>query len=189
MSRVKLYSVIVMLGLLALLAGACAPEPVATPTPSPPSTSEEMPASEPVPTVTPVSPNASSEECPTTPTLPGASEEVLTGEPSPSMEASDEESQRIAEGFLRSSLTFIFDGIEESVRLVDTIAPQRMPDYRVFLFTFDSGHAGHGDRTGQVLAEVITPHKVAITVDQGKIILALMDRKWDMLTQKEVSPS
>ena len=186
MSRVKLYSVIVMLGLLALLAGACAPEPVATPTPSPPSTSEEMPASEPVPTVTPVSPNASSEECPTTPTLPGASEEVLTGEPSPSMEASNEASQRIAEGFLRSSPTFFFDGIEKSVRLVDTIAPQSMPDYRIFFFTFDSGQAGYGDRTGQVLAEVITPHKVAITVDQGQIKVALIDRTWDILTQEKI---
>ncbi|MFC1911605.1 hypothetical protein ACFLXG_00370 [Chloroflexota bacterium] len=122
------------------------------------------------------------------PTAPTTPEEVPTSEPAPSTEASAEESLRIAEGFLRVSPTFTFDGIEESVRLEDTIAPQHMPDYRVFLFTFDSRHAGYGDRTGQGLAEVITPHKVAITVDRGKITLALMDRKWDMLTQKEVSP-
>jgi len=186
MSRVKLYSVVAMLGLLVLLAGACAPEPVATPTPSPPGTPEESPASEPAPTVTPVPPDVSSEPCPTTQASPSASEEVLTSEPSPSVEASDEESQRIAEGFLKSSPTFIFDGIENSLRLVDTIAPQSMPDYRIFFFTFDSRQAGYGDRTGQVLAEVITPHKVAITVDQGKIKVALIDRTWDILTQEKI---
>jgi len=186
MNRLKLYSVIVMLGLLALLAGACAPEPVPAPTPSLPVTSEESPASEPAPTVIPVPPEASPEPCATTPTSPGASEEVLTSEPSPSMEASDEESQRIAEEFLRSSPTFIFDGIEDTLRLVDTIAPQSMPDYRIFFFTFDSGQAGYGDRTGQVLAEVITPHKVAITVDQGQIKVALIDRTWDILTQEKI---
>ena len=117
---------------------------------------------------------------------PGTPEEVPVSEPSPSMEASNEASQRIAEGFLRSSPTFFFDGIEKSVRLVDTIAPQSMPDYRIFFFEFESRQAGYGDRTGQVLAQVITTHKVAITVDRGEITLALMDRTWNMLTQEKI---
>jgi len=71
--------------------------------------------------------------------------------------------------------------------LVNTLAT-RLPSYWIFFFEFDSRHAGYGDRTGQVLAQVITPHKAAITVEQGEIKLALMDKKWDMINQKECPP-
>ena len=96
---------------------------------------------------------------------------------------SKEESQKIAEEFLRNSPTFVFDGIEDTVRLVDTIT-LRCPCCWQFIFEFESRHAGYGDRTGQALAQVITPHKAAITVEQGEVRYAVMDGKWDMINQK-----
>jgi hypothetical protein len=52
-----------------------------------------------------------------------------------------------------------------------------------FIFYFESSHAGYGDRTGQVLAQVITPHAVDILVKEGSVELALMDGEWDMINQ------
>jgi len=96
---------------------------------------------------------------------------------------SREESQRIAEEFLSTSPTFVFDGIDATLRLTDTLTA-RCPCCWTFIFEFESRHAGYGDRTGQMLAQVVTPHKAAITVEQGEVKSAVMDGKWDMLTQK-----
>ncbi len=93
---------------------------------------------------------------------------------------SEEESQEIAEEFLRNNATFVFDGIEDTLILTDTLRA-RCPYCWVFIFEFDSRHPGYGDRTGQVLAQVITPHRAVIAVEQLEITSAVMDDKWDML--------
>ena len=96
---------------------------------------------------------------------------------------SEEESQKIAEEFLRNSPTFVFDGIEDTLRLTDTLRA-RCPYCWVFIFEFDSRHAGYGDRTGQMLAQVITSHRAVIAVEQFEITSAVMDDKWDMISRK-----
>jgi len=96
---------------------------------------------------------------------------------------SKEESQRTAEEFLRNSPTFVFDGISDTLELTNTLTA-RCPYCWAFIFEFESRHAGYGDRTGQALAQVITPHKVTIAVEQGEIKSAVMDNKWDMISQK-----
>ncbi len=96
---------------------------------------------------------------------------------------SQEESQQIAEDFVRNSPTFVFDGIEDTLELTDTIT-LRCPSCWQFVFEFDSSSAGYGDRTGQVLAQVITPHQAIITVVRGEVTEAVMDAKWDMINQE-----
>lgn len=98
---------------------------------------------------------------------------------------SKEESQRIAEEFVKNSPTFIFDGIVDTLRLTETLTA-RCPYCWLFIFEFDSRNAGYGDRTGQALAEVITPHRAAIAVEQLEITSAVMDDKWDMITQQMI---
>ena len=97
---------------------------------------------------------------------------------------SEEESRKVAEDFVRNSPTFVFDGIEGTLRLANTLRP-RCPYCWVFIFEFDSEHAGYGDRTGQVLTQVITPHEVSIAVERLEITSAVMDNKWDMINQIE----
>ncbi len=94
-----------------------------------------------------------------------------------------EESQKIAEEFVRNEATFVFDGMEETLKLTETVA-LRCPSCWQFTFEFDSAHAGYGDREGQMLAEVITPHQAVITVEKGKITSAITDEQWDMMKQK-----
>ena len=94
-----------------------------------------------------------------------------------------EESQKIAEEFVRNEATFVFDGMEETLKLTETVT-LRSPSCWQFTFEFESRQAGYGDREGQMLAEVITPHQAVITVEKGKITSAIMDEQWDMMKQK-----
>ncbi len=89
--------------------------------------------------------------------------------------------------FVKSSPTFSFDGIEESLR-VDwaRVSPNNSNEFGVSL-TFDSAHAGYGDRTGLVLAQVITTHSIHVKILDGKVTYAVMDGVWDELNQKFLS--
>ena len=95
----------------------------------------------------------------------------------------EEEARQIAEDFVSNSPTFTFDGIEDTLQLVETLYPDVENAWQ-FVYQFESRHAGYGNRTGQILAQVITAHEAVITVEQGEIKSALMDGKWDMLHQK-----
>ena len=98
---------------------------------------------------------------------------------------SKEESEEIARNYLLNSPTFKFDGIEDSLELAATYEAT-CPYCWQFVFEFQCRHAGYGDRTGQMLAEVITPHTAGITVDQGEVVSAIMDDQWDMIKQKMI---
>ncbi len=94
------------------------------------------------------------------------------------------ESKEIAREFVEHSPTYQFDGFE--LRYNQTIV-LRCPYCWMFTFEFTSRHAGYGDRTGQVLAQVITPHNAEVVVINGTITRAVLDEQWDMLTQTPVS--
>jgi len=106
-------------------------------------------------------------------------------EVSPLTQMSQEGSQAIAEQFVRNSPTFTFDGIEETLKLTGTLTA-RCPFCWSFTFEFDSRAAGYGDRTGMMLAQVITHHRAVVMVEQHEITSAVMDDEWDMLRQHEV---
>ncbi len=95
----------------------------------------------------------------------------------------EEESGEIAEEYLRNSPTFTFDGIEDTLRLVDTHTA-RCPFCWAFEFEFQCRHAGYGDRSGQAVAEVITPHTASIMLQEGEVVQAVMDEVWDMMKQE-----
>lgn len=98
---------------------------------------------------------------------------------------SREESQQIAEGFLRSSPTFKFDGMENTLKLVST-AVREKPYCWEFEYEFKCRQAGYGDRSGKILAQVITFHRAMIVVQRGEVIYAMLDGRWDILSQKIV---
>lgn len=98
---------------------------------------------------------------------------------------SEQESLNIAQQFLKNSPTYKFDGIDETLKHKETLT-LRCPYCWQFIFSFDSRQAGYGDRTGQMLAQVITPHTARITVEQGEVPYAVLDNEWDMLQQEKV---
>jgi len=94
---------------------------------------------------------------------------------------SREGSQRVAEEFVRLETTYRFDGIPETFELTSTTSVANGWKYTV---EFDSRHAGYGNRSGQILAQVITHHTAEITVQAGLVTTAIMDGVWDMINQR-----
>jgi len=95
----------------------------------------------------------------------------------------EENSQQTAEDFVKNSPTFQFDGIEESLELAEKLYPDIENAWQ-FVYHFESRNAGYGDRTGQMLAQVVTHHEAIITVENGEITTAILDGEWDMLSQQ-----
>jgi len=46
-------------------------------------------------------------------------------------------------------------------------------------FTFLSSQAGYGNREGQMVAQVITPHKIVVTIENGVVVRAITDGVFD----------
>jgi hypothetical protein len=95
---------------------------------------------------------------------------------------SKEYSQNRAAEFVRLETTFRFDGIPETLEVTSTTS---VGGGWQFTIEFDSRHAGYGNRSGQVLAQVITHHTAEVTVQGGLgVTEAVMDGVWDMVNQR-----
>ncbi|MFQ5860282.1 MAG: SIMPL domain-containing protein [Dehalococcoidia bacterium] len=97
---------------------------------------------------------------------------------------SERAAQRIARDFLLDSPTYQYDGIADSVEMVQS---EEADDGWRFVYRFESLHGGYGDRTGQVLTQVITPHTAVITVKDSEVSSALLDGQWEMVAQTPIT--
>jgi len=93
----------------------------------------------------------------------------------------EEDSKKIAEDYIKNAPTYEFDGFDLAHDKTITL---RCPFCWQLVYEFECRHAGYGDRSGQVLAEVITDHRIYVTVDKGQIAGAVIDDKWDEKEQK-----
>ena len=96
----------------------------------------------------------------------------------------EEAAVRDAINFLKSSPTYRFDGIPDSIRVesVERLANGR---WRITL-QFECRHSGYGDRSGLILLPVITPHRMEIIIERGRVIEAVIDNLWDELHQMPI---
>jgi hypothetical protein len=96
---------------------------------------------------------------------------------------SQEESRQAAEEFVKQEATFRFDGEPGTLKVTGTTSIAEGWKYTI---EFDSNHAGYGNRTGQLLAEVITHHNAEIKVQNGVVKSAIMDVVWDMIKSRMI---
>lgn len=94
--------------------------------------------------------------------------------------------EEVAKDFLINAPTFRFDGMPETLNVTSAMILESYPPQYVFTITFDSRHAGYGDRTGQALAQVITKHTAVIRVVEGRVVSAVLDNQWDELNQRRL---
>ena len=95
------------------------------------------------------------------------------------------ETEEIALNWLRDAPTYSFDGIDGSMRIVDSIVMESYPEQYVITITFECTHAGYGDRTNEILAQVITEHTAIVKVVSGEVESAVIDGVWDELNQAD----
>ena len=96
----------------------------------------------------------------------------------------DERAIKIAEEFILQSPTFKFDGITESLEIVEFVTLESIPPIYNIQISFDSMNAGFGNRAGQALAEVITHHEAFVVVIREHVVSAIIDDQWDELNQE-----
>lgn len=108
---------------------------------------------------------------------------VLTGTACAQSAGSKEKNQQTAEEFVKLESTFRFDGMPETLEVTSTTSVSNGWEYTI---EFDSQHAGYGNRSGQILAQVITHHRAKVTVQDGQVTKAIMDDIWDMIEQKTI---
>ncbi len=94
----------------------------------------------------------------------------------------EDKAVKVATQFLKNSPTYSFDGMEDNIHVVsvDTIS---MPNTWSITIDFTSRNAGYGDRTGAMVATVVTDHTMVITASEGKITSAITDDTFDELTE------
>ncbi len=111
---------------------------------------------------------------------------TVTPTPGPTITpVSEDGSQKVAEQFVKNDATFLFDGIRAILELTRVV--QSGTGSWTFTWSFQSAHAGYGDRTGQMLAQVVMPHVATITVTDGKVVSATMDGTWNMMTNSMIN--
>jgi len=110
----------------------------------------------------------------------------LTTIPPTQEEQEQNDALGVAQRFIVTSPTFAFDG---DINTLDTEyigATKSIPPQYMIKISFNSAHGGFGDREGQVLTQVITPHKMDIIVSEGSVISAVTDEVWDELNNQYV---
>jgi len=87
----------------------------------------------------------------------------------------------LAESWIREAPTYKYDG--SGLVLVDYVQQESFPVRHVLTYNFTSSHAGYGDRSGKVTAQVITDHTIKITIIDGTVDSAIIDGVWDEMGQ------
>ncbi len=88
--------------------------------------------------------------------------------------------------FVKNAPTYGFDGIPGTLMVLDTKILESYPVQYVVTIAFESRQAGYGDRSGQVLAQVITRHVATVKVVNNKVVSAVLDDVWDELNQRGI---
>jgi hypothetical protein len=100
---------------------------------------------------------------------------------------SDEEAAlQIAKHFIMNAPTYAFDGIDGTLLLIQTTSLESWPVQYVVVISFESSHAGYGDRPGEMIAQVVTTHVATVKVVNGEVVQAVIDDAWDELEQREI---
>ncbi len=92
----------------------------------------------------------------------------------------------VAQRYVPTSPTFAFDGDINTLKTEYVGATKSIPPQHMIHATFESSHGGFGNREGQMITQVITPHEMNIMVSEGTVISAVTDDIWDELNHQYV---
>ena len=95
-----------------------------------------------------------------------------------------EEQEQQAINWIMAAPTFSFDGIETSISIVDTFIAESYPVQYFVNIEFTCAQPGYGDRTGQILAQVLTTHSARVVVSSDEVRSVVFDGVWDEMNQE-----
>lgn len=101
------------------------------------------------------------------------------------MSTEPEDARAIAGEWIINAPTYAYDG--SNLTLAGHLVPDSFPEQHEIKYEFVSSHAGYGNRSGQGLAQVITPHTIVVRVAGAEVTSAVMDGIWDEMYQRMLS--
>ncbi|MGQ0771392.1 MAG: hypothetical protein ACT4NT_01270 [Nitrososphaerota archaeon] len=103
-------------------------------------------------------------------------------------ESSDQDAEiaEIAKNFVMSAPTFAFDGMEDTLTIGSISVLESFPVQYQLEVLFTSTHGGFGNRTGQMITQVLTPHIVDVLISEGNVLSAVIDDTWDEMNHQFV---
>ena len=103
------------------------------------------------------------------------------------------ESQKIAKIWIKNeSPTYTYDGSKLKLKKSMKTSPRDGGDCKScyeFVFEFESSQAGYGNRKDEMSAQVITDHEMQVIVEQGEVVQAITDDKYDEMRAKMLGSS
>jgi len=92
----------------------------------------------------------------------------------------------VAQRFVVTTPTFAFDGDVNTLDTKNVDILETSPTSYLIQFVFNSANSGYGNRDGQNLSGITTPHKMEIVVSEGIVLSAVTDEQWDELNHQYV---
>jgi opacity protein-like surface antigen len=89
--------------------------------------------------------------------------------------------QKLAGDWIQGAPTYAYDG--SGLTFVSAAQLESFPVQHVLTYNFTSSHAGYGNRSAAMTAQVITGHTIRVTIVDGNIQSAVIDGKWDEMGQ------
>ncbi len=94
------------------------------------------------------------------------------------------QARETAKSWVESSApTYVFDG--ENLELLNENELEE--NSFEFLFSFETRSAGYGDRTDQMVAQVITSRNILVVVEQGEVTMAITDGIFDEIEERMIT--
>jgi len=83
----------------------------------------------------------------------------------------------LAENWVREAPTYRYDGLD--LQFVSYVQQESDPVRHVLTYRFTGSHAGYGNRSDMVSAQVITGHTIQVTILDRTVESAVIDGRWD----------
>ena len=88
--------------------------------------------------------------------------------------------------YLKNSPIFKYDGMLDSINVTGAYRARTPTPTWLVAISFDCRHSGYGDRDGQMLLQVISPHVMGVIVEEGEVIEAAIDGRWDVTRLRHI---
>jgi hypothetical protein len=149
-------------------------------------------------TATPATPATTTTTTTTSPagsTVPGTPTvvtPVTTPAAATTVKLTRDQVDKLVMDFIKNSTTFKFDGMADSITFTSSeFSPISSFPAIEYTIHFQTAHPGHGDRSGQMLAQAITDHTARVYFDEyeQRIRIASCDNSWDLIKDQELHVS
>nr|WP_321498249.1 hypothetical protein [uncultured Methanolobus sp.] len=93
----------------------------------------------------------------------------------------EDEAKETASEWIINAPTYSFDGSD--LEFTDYQLSTENPGESTLTYTFTSSHGGYGNRSGEMITQVITEHDIEVVLYNWNVITATIDGVWDEVSQ------